>query len=211
MVFNLVTKPHSKHTNICYYGIHELVVKGKVELSFIDNAKKSHQSPHQEIHKVQSSIGLTVSLWQLLAPLRFSALHAAQWVGVLKMQSTSVDRESGQHHTYPVKGLIFRWEYENAMHELRYVDAEKLNCWIKCGLWGLCGSAPLEWTWDGFLFQNVLISVVVQYGQNQLIRHHQDREREKEREHWDHLHKNGNIQTVTVVLATHSELSILFE
>ena len=66
MVFNLVTKPHSKHTNICYYGIHELVVKGKVELSFIDNAKKSHQSPHQEIHKVQSSIGLTVSLWQLL-------------------------------------------------------------------------------------------------------------------------------------------------
>ena len=45
----------------------------------------------REIRKVQSPTGLTVSLWQLLAPLRSSALHAAQQVGVLKTRSTSTD------------------------------------------------------------------------------------------------------------------------
>ena len=55
------------------------------------------------------------------------------------MQSTSTDRESGHHPTYPVKGLIFRWEYENAMlymalrHLSKYsrvtVDAEFLHTW----------------------------------------------------------------------------------
>ena len=45
----------------------------------------------REIHEVQSPTGLTVSLWQLLAPLHFSALHAAQRVGVLKMRSMSID------------------------------------------------------------------------------------------------------------------------
>ena len=58
---------------------------------------ESCRSLHQElttweIHKVQSSIGLTVSLWQLLVPLCFSALHAAQQVGVLKTQSMSRDK-----------------------------------------------------------------------------------------------------------------------
>ena len=58
---------------------------------------------------------------------------------MLKLQSTSTDRESGHHHTYPVKGLIFRWEYENAMlymalrhlskHSKVTIDAEFLHTW----------------------------------------------------------------------------------
>ena len=51
----------------------------------------------REIREVQSPTGLTVSLWQLLAPLRFSALRAAQRVGVLKTRSMSTDKYVERH------------------------------------------------------------------------------------------------------------------
>ena len=93
--------------------------------------------------------------------------------------------------------------HEKPIHELRYVDVEKLNSRIEGNYKDFMESAPLEWTRDGFLSQNVPISIAVRYGQNQLICHRQDREREQEREHWDRLHDYSNIRTVTVALATH--------
>ena len=39
MASNPVTEPCSKHINIHYHGIRELVAKGKVELYFIDGAE----------------------------------------------------------------------------------------------------------------------------------------------------------------------------
>ena len=58
MASNLVTKPHSKHTNICYYGIHELVVKGKVKLSFIDNAENLINLLTKKFTKFTAQLGL---------------------------------------------------------------------------------------------------------------------------------------------------------
>ena len=51
--------------------------------------------------------------------------------------------------------------HEKPIHELRYVDVEKLNSRIKGDYEDFVESAPLEWTQDGFLSQNVLISLAV--------------------------------------------------
>ena len=51
--------------------------------------------------------------------------------------------------------------HEKPIHELRYVDVEKLNSGIKGDYEDFVESAPLEWTQDGFLSQNVLISLAV--------------------------------------------------
>ena len=82
---------------------------------------------------------------------------------------------------------------EKPVHELMFVDVERLNSRIEGDYEDFVSSAPLEWTQDGFLSQNVPISIAVLYGQNQLICHCQDREREQERTHWNRLHDYSNI------------------
>ena len=63
MASNPVTEPRSKHIDICYHGIHELVVKGKVELYFIDGAENpadllTKNLPREKFAKFRAQLGL---------------------------------------------------------------------------------------------------------------------------------------------------------
>ena len=63
MASNPVTEPRSKHINICYHGIRELVAKGKVELYFINGAENpanllTKDLPHEKFVKFRAQLGL---------------------------------------------------------------------------------------------------------------------------------------------------------
>ena len=69
MASNPVTEPHYKHIDICYHRICKSVVNGKVELFFIDGAENPADLLTKNLPcKKFVKFGLTVSLWQLLAP-----------------------------------------------------------------------------------------------------------------------------------------------
>ena len=63
MTSNPITEPRSKHIDICYHGIRELVTKGKVELYFIDGAENpadllTKNLPHEKFAKFRAQLGL---------------------------------------------------------------------------------------------------------------------------------------------------------
>ena len=63
MASNPVTEPRSKHIDIRYHRIHELVVKGKVELYFIDGAENptdllTKNLPRKKFAKFRAQLGL---------------------------------------------------------------------------------------------------------------------------------------------------------
>ena len=63
MASNPVTEPCSKHIDICYHRIRELVAKGKVELYFIDGAENpadllTKNLPHEKFAKFRAQLGL---------------------------------------------------------------------------------------------------------------------------------------------------------
>ena len=63
MASNPVTEPHSKHIDIRYHGIRELVAKGKVELYFIDDAENptdllTKYLPREKFVKFRAQLGL---------------------------------------------------------------------------------------------------------------------------------------------------------
>ena len=63
MASNPVMEPRSKHINIRYHGIRELVAKGKVELYFIDGAENpadllTKNLPHEKFAKFRAQLGL---------------------------------------------------------------------------------------------------------------------------------------------------------
>ena len=63
MASNPVMEPRSKHINICYHGICELVTKGKVELYFINGAENpadllTKDLPHEKFVKFRAQLGL---------------------------------------------------------------------------------------------------------------------------------------------------------
>ena len=66
MASNPVMEPCSKHINIHYHGIHELVMKGKVELYFIDGAENpadllTKNLPRKKFTKFKAQLGLQFS------------------------------------------------------------------------------------------------------------------------------------------------------
>ena len=63
MASNPVTEPRSKHIDIRYHGIRELVAKGKVELYFIDGAENpadllTKNLPREKFAKFRAQLGL---------------------------------------------------------------------------------------------------------------------------------------------------------
>ena len=63
MASNPITEPHSKHIDICYHRIRELVAKGKVELYFIDGAESptgllTKNLPRKKFVKFRAQLGL---------------------------------------------------------------------------------------------------------------------------------------------------------
>jgi len=96
----------------------------------------------------------------------------------------------------PYRGNNIR---EKMVHELKYDDVNQLNQCIENEYDDFVRDAPPGWTRDGFLSNNVPITIAVRYGQNQAI----CREPHEEKEHWHRLHNYRNIRTLTVALATH--------
>ena len=63
MASNPVMEPCSKHIDICYHGIRELIVNGKIELFFIDGAENpadllTKNSPREKFVKFKVQLGL---------------------------------------------------------------------------------------------------------------------------------------------------------
>ena len=63
MASNPVMEPHSKHIDICYHEICELVAKGKVKLYFINGAENpanllTKNLPHEKFVKFKAQLGL---------------------------------------------------------------------------------------------------------------------------------------------------------
>ena len=63
MASNPITEPRSKHIDIRYHGIHELVTKDKVELYFIDGAENpadllTKNLPCEKFAKFRAQLGL---------------------------------------------------------------------------------------------------------------------------------------------------------
>ena len=63
MTSNPVMEPHSKHIDIHYHRISESVMKGKVELYFIDGAENpadllTKNLPCEKFTKVRAQLGL---------------------------------------------------------------------------------------------------------------------------------------------------------
>ena len=63
MASNPVMEPCSKHIDICYHGIRESVMNGKVKLFFIDGAENpanllTKNLPHEKFTKFRAQLGL---------------------------------------------------------------------------------------------------------------------------------------------------------
>jgi len=63
MASNPVTEPRSKHINIHYHGIHKSVMKGNIELFFIDSAENptdplTKNLPREKFVKFRAQLGL---------------------------------------------------------------------------------------------------------------------------------------------------------
>ena len=63
MASNPIMEPHSKHIDICYHGIHESIVNGKIELFFIDGAENpadllTKNLPCEKFVKFRVQLGL---------------------------------------------------------------------------------------------------------------------------------------------------------
>lgn len=86
-------------------------------------------------------------------------------------------------------------------HEMNYVHVHRLNQRINNYYDAFVADAPDGWDADGFLRDNVPISIAVRYGQNQEIC--RSTMLNEEAGHWDRLHHYENIRTMTVALATH--------
>ncbi|KAG8220318.1 hypothetical protein J3R82DRAFT_3522 [Butyriboletus roseoflavus] len=93
--------------------------------------------------------------------------------------------------------------HDKTVHELKFNDVRHLHEQIDDQYDAFVLDATEEWKADGFLNDNVPITISVRYGQNQDICG-RDTE-EEEGYHWHRLHNYRHIRTMAVALATHIE------
>jgi hypothetical protein len=96
---------------------------------------------------------------------------------------------------------------EKTLHELRREDVETLHESIEAE-WDewvrrATSSGIPGWSNDAFLLENVPITIVVRYGQNQQVCLENQEDRREEGRHWQRLHQYANMRTMTFALATH--------
>ncbi|KAI5999940.1 hypothetical protein EDD15DRAFT_2362477 [Pisolithus albus] len=101
-----------------------------------------------------------------------------------------------QHTNIFGHGLIDR-----EIHELTYREVKDLHTRMVARYEDFASEAPEGWLGDGYLRDNVPITIAVRYGQNQEICRF-DRI-DEEADHWNRLHRYKCVRTMDVALATH--------